>query len=120
MTPERTRELFARLYRKVPRSQCQGRCQSACGPILASPFEVSRVEHAGGKPLEVDEKLQCSMLTAEGRCSVYPERPLICRLFGVVRAMSCPFGCRPERWLTESEAHELLARAQWLGRKAGQ
>jgi len=26
--------------------------------------------------------------------------------------MACPFGCVPERWLTEDEAHALLAKAE--------
>jgi len=37
---------------------------------------------------------------------------MICRLWGLTKSMACPFGCVPERWLTEDEAHALLAKAE--------
>lgn len=54
---------------------------------------------------------RCALLRRDGACSVYVDRPLICRLWGVVETMPCPFGCRPERWLSEQEALELAALA---------
>ena len=35
-------------------------------------------------------------------------RPLICRLYGLVKRMACPWGCQPDRWMTDVEAYELL------------
>jgi Fe-S-cluster containining protein len=57
--------------------------------------------------------LKCDKLSG-GRCTVYPDRPLICRLFGVVEQMRCPFGCVPERFLSERAAYALLERAEKL------
>jgi hypothetical protein len=32
----------------------------------------------------------------DGRCSVYDVRPTLCRLWGVVEDMPCPWGCVPD------------------------
>ena len=58
--------------------------------------------------------MTCSMLAPNGRCTVYSLRPLVCRMWGVVRAMPCPWGCEPERWLTDREAMKLMAAAAEL------
>ena len=39
--------------------------------------------------------LDCSYLGETG-CTAYPERPLICRLFGTTPKLACPNGKRPE------------------------
>lgn len=38
---------------------------------------------------------RCHLLK-DGRCSIYADRPLLCRLFGAVPKMACPFGCKPD------------------------
>lgn len=104
-----------RLYAKVPRIACRGLCADSCGPIKASKLEVQRLEKAGGSPLSHDpETLHCSMLE-NGRCRAYEARPLICRLWGVVRGMPCVFGCVPERMLENVEGFALLERALQIG-----
>ena len=59
--------------------------------------------------------LQCPMLSPDRRCNVYDIRPLICRLWGLVRTMRCPWGCVPERWLSHEDGHRLLARVEAIG-----
>lgn len=54
------------------------------------------------------ETLTCPLLTPQRRCAAYESRPMICRLWGMVKKMRCPFGCRPSRWLSDCEADELL------------
>ena len=57
-------------------------------------------------------QLTCPMLhRASGDCRVYPVRPMLCRLWGLVKKMACPWGCVPERWLTDEEAVVYLAEA---------
>jgi hypothetical protein len=52
----------------------------------------------------------CPALTMLGTCGAYALRPAVCRLWGVVEAMPCPFGCRPAGgWLPEVEARAILA-----------
>jgi Fe-S-cluster containining protein len=45
-------------------------------------------------------------------CTVYEERPLICRLFGTTPKMPCPNGRRPENMIdpkVEREIHHYIA-----------
>jgi len=95
-----------RIYRALPRIACKGLCHEACGPIAGADGEIERLERVAGKPLSVRPDGQCSMLTAEGRCSVYAARPLICRLFGVAGGLECPHGCKPDRMLSKREAYD--------------
>ena len=42
------------------------------------------------------------------KCSIYIDRPLVCRLYGVVKKMRCEHGCKTARWLGEKKARELI------------
>jgi len=42
--------------------------------------------------------LSCPHLDTKG-CSVYLERPLICRLFGTTPRLPCPHGRRPDEMI---------------------
>lgn len=60
------------------------------------------------------EGLDCPLLENE-RCSVYEVRPMICRLWGLVESMPCPWGCKPDRYLTHEEGLVLLDRVANAG-----
>jgi hypothetical protein len=49
--------------------------------------------------------LTCNQLV-EGRCAIYDDRPLVCRLWGAIPTMRCPFGCEPP--LTDEEGRALM------------
>lgn len=105
---------FPLIYSSIPRLNCRGKCQASCGPIMAHAREVEYFEAKTGvafpdavKVLQSGD-LSCPLLNAIGQCSVYRYRPLICRLWGVVAAMPCIFGCTPERVLSEAESRSLL------------
>lgn len=108
------------LYAQIPQLDCKRLCQQSCGPIVMSRLEWDRVvERRHGLPVYADREhrrtLTCPYLNeASGACTVYPVRPLICRLWGVVKAMRCPFGCRPEHWLSDKQARKLLRAVQRL------
>lgn len=106
--------LLDQIYARAPAVACKGLCTEACGPISASELEVRRLEHVTTRPLRVDGRLTCSMLTA-GRCVGYAARPLICRLYGAVKRLRCEFGCVPGRWLSDADAYALLAAVEDLG-----
>jgi hypothetical protein len=55
-----------------------------------------------GKPTWPDGQLTCPLLV-DNRCSMYDNRPLICRLWGIIREMPCPFGCAPDRIPSDAE-----------------
>ncbi|WP_233702101.1 YkgJ family cysteine cluster protein [Iodobacter ciconiae] len=47
------------------------------------------------------ENLSCPHLADKG-CTVYLERPLICRLFGTTPALACPHGKQPEMMIDKA------------------
>lgn len=111
------------VYAEMPGIACQQKCRECCSLILMSRSEDRRIREATGRPFpEANmETLECGWLTEDGRCSHYQLRPGICRLWGVVESMRCPFGCEilpaqtgyfstHVRALTEAEGHRFLLR----------
>jgi Fe-S-cluster containining protein len=98
------------IYAALPKLACKGLCQDSCGPIGLTELEARRIEKRFHRLPVLSAELCCSLLV-NGRCDVYPLRPLICRLYGLAEHMRCPHGCAPERLLTMAEANALLARA---------
>lgn len=112
------------LYAIVPQPiDCTGECWDSCGPIGYSVEEGERMNAIGQRPPnahEPRERMMCSALTDDHRCSVYNARPMICRVWGVSDAMPCPHGttdkpCWTAFPLTRRESALLLARATELG-----
>jgi Fe-S-cluster containining protein len=105
----RKRELDA-LYAELPAIGCQRLCQEACGPVLMGRVEWERIVKRLKHEPRGGPDLVCPMLR-DGLCSVYAIRPMICRLWGIVEGMECPWGCVPERLLTREEGFAYLGRA---------
>ncbi len=119
-------EKLEKIYKKLPTINCKGKCHEACGFIKMSPYEHDRItKFVGHDPFPsvetILDKLQrndltemsCSLLK-DGKCSIYRLRPLVCRLYGLVKKLQCPFGCVPSRWMTDDEARELINKAERL------
>lgn len=51
---------------------------------------------------------RCPALGDDGRCRGYEGRPALCRIWGMTKALRCPHGCVPSRWLTDQECGELV------------
>ncbi|WP_353653664.1 YkgJ family cysteine cluster protein [Mycobacterium sp. DL99] len=97
-----------RIYRSVPTVACKGLCAEACGPIGMSEEERRRLLKRG---VLIDGSLECPALV-DDRCSVYEDRPLICRLWGAVESMPCPHGCEvTPGLLMDAGAHSLIGRS---------
>lgn len=111
--PRRLNQRLDELYARLPPMVCRGVCSDSCGPIVAAAHEQARVERASGRPLEASlECADCSMLTADRRCSVYDIRPMVCRLWGLAENMPCPYGCAPEGGrLSVEEGYAFLSEA---------
>lgn len=116
--------------------ECQRKCQAYCGPLLIPRVEYVQIEKTGAvfelsgiATVELSKKwkwmdksklvqtqagpeLRCTMLYPTGKCRVYADRPLVCRFWGLIDdpEMRCPFGCVPERWLTDKEVRSLVQR----------
>jgi len=105
---EKTREQrwLAELLARLPAADCAGchQCASRCaGEINMTRTEYERIhEFLGGcAPFTSVRKRSemakpCGFRDPEGDgCVVYPVRPLICRLFGVVQWLPCPIAAVP-------------------------
>lgn len=106
-------EALRGLFDEVPDVECKGLCVQSCGPIAMSAAEeaVILAKH-GCVPAASPVDQACSSLR-DGRCSIYADRPLVCRVFGAVRDLRCPFGCAPKSGLMPSrEARKLFMRAE--------
>jgi Fe-S-cluster containining protein len=108
MARNRQRRLQA-LYDQVSDVHCKGLCTAYCGLVPFQPVEIERLERAGVTPATaIGRDLTCPQLMADGRCSIYPHRPLICRIWGACEELRCPHGCEPDRWLSPAQAQALI------------
>jgi Fe-S-cluster containining protein len=104
--------IIARLRENIPSFECVEGCHDCCGPVTTSSEEMSRL------PVKTDAEheaalndFNCVHLGPKG-CTVYAQRPLICRLFGTTPRMPCPNDRRPEVMIdskTEAEVHHYIA-----------
>ena len=114
--PRRQDERLTALYATLPAIDCQGLCSDSCGPIEMSVRERDRIERAAGRKVTCGAGASCSMLTADRRCGQYELRPLICRMWGVVESLPCPYGCVPEGGrLPDEDGYRLLVAADEIG-----
>ena len=73
--------------------------------------EIIKREFIGLQPVLPGHDMHCVFLAPTiGTCMAYAIRPLVCRVFGTMdnEFLRCPFGCVPDRWLTEQEHKELI------------
>lgn len=102
------------IYNALPQLECKGLCQDSCGPIQMLPAEAQNITDTGLSYPSCDKSsLTCSALE-NGRCSIYQQRPLICRLWGIAEEMPCPFGCQPERRIGIWEAVRIFRQVEAL------
>jgi uncharacterized protein len=99
-------EKLTRIYEQVPEVHCKGLCYQNCSIIPVTEVEHAVIAKRHGSPPEAIGII-CDKLK-NGRCTIYADRPLICRLFGAVKGMRCPFGCTPKQFLSQRDAYKLL------------
>jgi hypothetical protein len=97
---------------QIPSFACVPGCHDCCGPVTASSEEMSRlpVKSAAEHDAALAE-YNCVHLGPQG-CTVYDQRPLICRLFGTTPSLPCPRGQGPEQMIepaVEKALHRLIA-----------
>jgi len=113
-------KLIDRIYAEIPDANCQGLCYQTCGPIAMSRLEGKRIiDRIGRVPdFGFNAELTCDLLDpTTRRCTVYDDRPAICRLWGVVDKpmMTCPFGCTPAGMLSDAQSRSILDRIERIG-----
>jgi uncharacterized protein len=80
---------------RIPAFECIPGCHDCCGPVTASSEEMFSLPVISAAKHDVAlQDLSCPHLGAKG-CTVYAERPIICRLFGTTPRLPCPHGKRP-------------------------
>jgi Fe-S-cluster containining protein len=102
--------LLEDLYAAIPTVECKRLCVESCGPIYVGKNERSAITRfrGGVPPAQLRPDARCSLLKDDGTCSVYPARPFICRFFGAVETLPCPWDCKvTPRKLTGEEARDL-------------
>lgn len=95
------------LYNKIPKFTCIPGCHACCGPVPCNPEEQAAL-HLGTPiiPTKIDN-VTCIFLTDQG-CSVYANRPFMCRLFGTTQNIRCPRGAKPNKLLTPKQEKKIL------------
>lgn len=83
------------LRTQIPNFACIDGCHDCCGPVTTSSVEMARLPSKSQAEREAAlAAYNCPHLGPQG-CTVYAERPLICRLFGTTPRLPCPHGQRP-------------------------
>ena len=105
------------LYELIPLLLCTEGCYECC-KSFGVPSRT-KVEDARIKEFLQEHSMQqgeaegntCPYLDedqAEGGCSIYPVRPLICRLYGTSPNYLCKMKVRPVNLLEEDEEEEIF------------
>ncbi|MDF2686965.1 MAG: hypothetical protein K0S55_2148 [Clostridia bacterium] len=90
------------LYDEIPSFKCKEGCCDCCDNYIQ--YAQEEADRAGG--FEYTERM-CPHIK-NGRCSVYPNRAFICRIYGASEIMPCPHGFKPENPLSQEKTMELL------------
>ena len=92
-----------KLYEKIPSFRCKEGCTRCCDNwVQFAPEEEKR---CGG--FDFSSPVCPKLIDGKG-CSVYEDRPLICRLFASCEPMPCPYGYAPENPLSAEETKAIL------------
>ena len=86
--------LLLELRDMIPSVSCIPGCHDCCGPVGACTEEMQRLSDNGQVLLRSWGTAKCGYLK-DGKCSIYEERPLVCRLFGATFGrpeLKCPHG----------------------------
>lgn len=109
------------IYTRIPGVACKGLCYDTCTRIDMSELERQLITDRGVQmPPPVRHQLHLQLIAAghAGRCpalgplnncTVYPDRPLICRSFGTWRTSACEHGCLADRFVEAAEFFAVAA-----------
>lgn len=131
MSPAQRERAVAELHARLDLGTlaCRGMCHDSCGAIGYSLAEARVIAFHDGSPPMANgfhsggfhqrDDIMCDKLTPDKRCSIYDHRPLICRVYGMAKAIPCAHGCQPTEWLDDNVIVELLLKLDALEGKHG-
>jgi Fe-S-cluster containining protein len=107
-------ERLKNIYSKIPDFNCQ-HCHECEGPIIwFKPEEINIREYLDKNKLEYiiwsteefqKNNMKCPYLKND-RCSIYPVRPIVCRLQGNIPELPCKFNNK-KNLITDEKYHEI-------------
>lgn len=86
------------IKKQIPTFKCKPSCTDCCGVIVMSRWEWDLIEDK-----RTASGLTCPYASEKG-CEIYEQRPILCRLYGVVKKMQCPHGCSNKILSAKKEA----------------
>ncbi|MDI6720361.1 MAG: YkgJ family cysteine cluster protein [Methanomicrobiales archaeon] len=96
---------------------CRENCGECCGvvPILKKVFarhqekaqRLVKTVDCGHFTVPITSDSLCTFLSAEKRCMIYPVRPKVCRQYGQVFELPCPYITMEGRVRTPEQAERL-------------
>lgn len=124
LTHEQKIQAIKELYDELPTlTDCKGLCSVGCTDIDMSETERDQIKRRHQLKIRTRSNVEinrhgpkrCKALKKNGACGVYEDRPLICRAWGVIDPAPCPFGCKPDRYLTDEEYKRLELKIESIG-----
>lgn len=94
--------ILHKIRKLIPKMECIEGCHECCGPVVFTKTEWDKV-----RIKRQAVSIHCPYIT-DNSCEIYDNRAILCRLFGVVERMPCPYGMRPEQILTKDEEARIL------------
>lgn len=110
-------ETLEALYASLPEMRCRQQCWDSCTTFPTNALEHRHIKEKTGISLlgqsarKHKSLPRCPALSEDNRCMIYAVRPMICRIFGMTKLLSCGHGCVPEGgYLPTEEAFVLINR----------
>lgn len=132
LTPYQIRKELEMIYALIPdRVDCKDNCAECCGLIYWTKAEEINIrEYLKEHDMEyvnmgkeqgyrhfIEDMKPCPYLDKDtDRCKIYPVRPSVCRLYGLVEEMECPYNPDVKR-LSIAKEKEIDFRLKDLNRR---
>ena len=113
------------IYKQIPSSKCPSNCGKCCGPVFPSIAELRNVKSWCDRHhmlyrdfLDISVDASCPYLDKNKRCVIYPVRPFICRILGVIAPLPCPLKANtPAGILNQSQSDWLYKQIYLRGKE---
>lgn len=97
------------MTKKIPENSinCISGCNACCGPVPINDTEASILNIPNANIIPTKPDLTCIFSSPSG-CTVYNDRPLLCRLYGITEHMPCGKNIKSTKSLTNRETNKIM------------